>query len=297
MRSGKYTVNQVEERTQVPAATLRQWERRYGFPLPERTEAGYRLYSDADLDAIEEMKRHIASGVPASRAAELTSQAPRAPEQIRSVETLQRDLVEALISLDERQSETLLSEAYSLYPVETVVSELLHHAMVDIGQLWHDGEVTTTTEHFASNFVQGRLRVLMNLTGTSHGAAGVIVACAPHDMHELGALMLAVLLRRSGYRVYFTGANTPIEDLAAMAASVRPVAVMISASGPESMKILEGKKDLLNSLAPMLIFGGRAFNDDPSAAGRLGGLYLAPKASASVEGFERLMRDSRLKQP
>ena len=69
--TGKYTVNEVEDRTGVPAATLRQWERRYGFPLPERSASGYRLYGDDDLRHIVAMKRHIDDGVPASRAAEM----------------------------------------------------------------------------------------------------------------------------------------------------------------------------------------------------------------------------------
>ena len=33
---GKYTIAEVEERTGVASATLRQWERRYGFPKPQR---------------------------------------------------------------------------------------------------------------------------------------------------------------------------------------------------------------------------------------------------------------------
>ncbi|MEX2501217.1 MAG: MerR family transcriptional regulator, partial [Trueperaceae bacterium] len=71
MSRGKFTVHEVEERTDVPAATLRQWERRYGCPKPERSTSGYRLYADVDLRVIETMKRYIDDGVPASRAADL----------------------------------------------------------------------------------------------------------------------------------------------------------------------------------------------------------------------------------
>ena len=38
----------------IPPATLRTWEERYGLPTPERSPGGHRLYSrDQTEDAIE----------------------------------------------------------------------------------------------------------------------------------------------------------------------------------------------------------------------------------------------------
>jgi DICT domain-containing protein len=45
-------IKDVAERTGVAAATIRMWEQRYGFPEPDRTPAGYRLYTQADVEAI-----------------------------------------------------------------------------------------------------------------------------------------------------------------------------------------------------------------------------------------------------
>src|SRR4051794_38652914 len=36
----------------MAAGTIRMWEQRYGFPEPERTTAGYRIYSEGDVDAL-----------------------------------------------------------------------------------------------------------------------------------------------------------------------------------------------------------------------------------------------------
>ena len=296
MKQGKYTVNEVEERTSVAAGTLRQWERRYGFPKPERTDSGYRLYSDEDLNSIEAMKRHMANGVPASRAAELVQAPLSAPDLPRPSTDLSRELVAAFVDFDERRAEQVLSEAHALFPVERVVQETIKGAMVELGERWHRGEVDTTTEHFASSFVMGRLRMLMSMTGTGQGALEVIVTCAPHDRHEMGALMLAVLLRRAGYRVYYLGADTPLVDLAAMAADKHPLAVMISASDSEAIRELKRGSNHLNDLAPLLIFGGRAFDTEPAEAGVLGGLYLSSDASQAVTEFDRLVRDVQLSQ-
>lgn len=289
---GKYTVSEVVERTAVAAATLRQWERRYGLPLPERSEAGYRLYSEDDLRAIEAMKDHIADGVPASRAAELVARAAASSEGAGPAPlpsgVLRQRLVDAFRALDEEAAERELSEAHALHPVETVVADVVAGAMVDIGELWHDGVIDTTTEHFASSFVQGWLRHLLSLAGSHGHGAPVIVACAPGDHHELGALMLAVLLRRTGRAVYYVGADTPVGDLASMARQLGAGAVMLSASAEPELRSLEQHAGTIAQLAPLVVFGGAAFDADPSRAERLGGIYLADNIGEAVQRFAEL---------
>jgi MerR family transcriptional regulator, light-induced transcriptional regulator len=46
------TIRDVARRTGVPAGTLRMWEARYGFPVPQRLESGHRRYTEEDCDAI-----------------------------------------------------------------------------------------------------------------------------------------------------------------------------------------------------------------------------------------------------
>lgn len=291
MATGKYTVNEVEERTGVPATTLRQWERRYGVPKPERSESGYRLYSEQDIADIRAMKAHVDDGVPASRAAQLVGSREEPSEGPRPLENLKKDLVAALLELDDSRADRVIAEAHALYPVEDVVMDLFQPTMVEMGTLWHDGVINTTTEHFASSYINGRLRQLMSLSGNNRSGHGVIVACAPHDQHELGALVLAVLLRRSGYQVYFVGANTPVEDLADMARAVQPIAVMLSASSIDSVHHLMNKRGHLQGIAPLLVLGGNGFNTDPRRAELVGGRYLAASARDAVERFHALVRE------
>lgn len=287
---GRYTVNEVEERTKVSGSTLRQWERRYGFPKPERSDSGYRLYCDADVSSIEAMKRFIAEGVPASKAAELVKRLEPVSSAASTLIGLQQALVEAFIALDETQADRIFSEAHSLHTVEAVL-ELARKTMVEIGTLWHQGHILTTTEHFASAYVAGRLRALMSLMGNSKTAPSVIVACAPLDQHELGALTLAVLLRRAGYRVYYVGANTPVRELREMANALRPLGVMISASSSESLQRLSESRSYLQGMAPVIAFGGVAFNRQPELPKVLGGTFLAQDATAAIERFNELVQE------
>lgn len=294
MARGKYTVNEVEERTGVPATTLRQWERRYGLPLPERSDAGYRLYGDDDLDDIRAMKAHVDDGVPASRAAEMVKERARPVAGPRPLAALRDEFVAALVALDDARADRVLSEAHALHPVEPVVLELMQDAMLELGRLWHDGKIATTTEHFASSYVAGRLRALLALAGHQRGGPSVIVACAPLDQHELGALMLAVMLRRNGYHVYFVGANTPVEDLAGMARELKPFAVMISASSIDAIHQLVNKRRHLEGVAPVLALGGLGFNADPSLAEKVGGRYLGARIPEALEQLGQIARERGL---
>jgi DNA-binding transcriptional MerR regulator len=56
-------IGAVVKATGVGEATLRAWERRFGFPDPEREESGHRRYSEADVDRVNAVLRHRSDGL------------------------------------------------------------------------------------------------------------------------------------------------------------------------------------------------------------------------------------------
>lgn len=258
---GKYTVAEVEARTGIPASSLRQWERRYGFPQPQRASSGYRLYDDDDLRRIAAMRTLIAEGVPASRAAARAREQGRVSEGPRPSANLAAELVEALTSLDETRAELVLSEAFALHTLEDVLLEVITPTMVEVGERWHAGELLVSTEHFATNFVQGRLRALLGLMSGQGRQRRVLVGCAPGERHELGALMVALLLRRSGLDAVYLGADTPLLDLAALVRTLRPEAVFLSAASSAAAAELAEHRELLSGFESVLVVGGSAFDE------------------------------------
>ena len=47
----------------IPPATLRTWEDRYGLPVPERSPGGHRLYSRDKVDQLRFVKAQLAEGM------------------------------------------------------------------------------------------------------------------------------------------------------------------------------------------------------------------------------------------
>jgi methanogenic corrinoid protein MtbC1 len=288
--TGKFTVAEVEERSGVPATSLRQWERRYGFPKPQRAPSGYRYYSEHDVIGIMRLRDLIAQGIAPSRAASIVKEEPPvATTTARPPADLARDMGAALETLDLFGADRVLSEAFALHSVETVLFEVVRPAMIHVGDLWHAGAISIATEHLASNHVQGRLRALIRSLPTGAHRHRIIVACAPGEQHEMGALMLTIALRRAGNEVLYLGAATPIQDLAAMATEVAPDAVLISATTAESVLRLRAAKDQLVGVAPLLVLGGQGFARLPEVVAELGGTTLGDDVQTIAGELMRLL--------
>jgi DICT domain-containing protein len=57
------TIGELALRAAVPAATLRSWETRYGFPRPRRLEGGHRRYDRGDVALVQEVIRQRDAGM------------------------------------------------------------------------------------------------------------------------------------------------------------------------------------------------------------------------------------------
>src|SRR5215207_4511502 len=73
----------VVEQTGVGEATLRAWERRYGFPEPQRLPSGHRRYASDDVERLRRVARLRAAGVPAQTAIlRMREEGERAPQSV-----------------------------------------------------------------------------------------------------------------------------------------------------------------------------------------------------------------------
>jgi hypothetical protein len=62
------SIGDVAARTGISVPTLRAWEARHGFPVPQRLASGHRRYREADVAVIEQLLRERASGLSLSAA-------------------------------------------------------------------------------------------------------------------------------------------------------------------------------------------------------------------------------------
>ena len=125
-------------------------------------------------------------------------------------------------------------------------------------------------EHQASAFLRSQLTALLNAAGRGRFGPTVVAACGPQEQHELGLLILSVVLRRLGVQVQYVGANTPLGDLVVYARSVGAQAILISINTQEALQAaLSQRSDLQGQDIPVFV-GGHILNRLPQAAAGLG---------------------------
>lgn len=72
-----YTIGEVALLCDINPVTLRAWQRRYGLLKPQRTDGGHRLFNEADIDRIREIKSWIDNGVQVGKVKSLLSMMTR----------------------------------------------------------------------------------------------------------------------------------------------------------------------------------------------------------------------------
>lgn len=197
--------------------------------------------------------------------------------QDRSWATFQKRLMGALVAFDQRSADYIWNEACGIYPTEAVCTELLIPVQVAIGEGWHRGEVSVAAEHFSSRFVQGKLLNLLNAQVDSTPGPLAVIGCAQNELHELGAVILSLFMRWSGFRVIYLGQNVPNSAIAETIRQLRPQVLGLSASTPESARtLIEAGKIIvgIEPPRPLFIYGGMAFYERADLRGRIQGLFL-----------------------
>jgi DICT domain-containing protein len=75
------TIRDIARRTGVPEGTLRMWETRYGFPVPQRLPSGHRRYALDDVERVRQVQRDRDAGMSMPAAVERARQAGGEPER------------------------------------------------------------------------------------------------------------------------------------------------------------------------------------------------------------------------
>jgi DNA-binding transcriptional MerR regulator len=305
-----YNLKAVVQQTGLKPDTLRAWERRYGLPQPQRSQGGHRLYSARDIDTIKWLMARQREGLSIKRAVELwrrletegqdplhtttlfAAQATSAPGRRAAGETivkLREDWVAACLAFDEQWAENILTQAFALYPPETVCLEVLRSGVAHIGDGWYRGEMTVQQEHFATALAMRRLEALIVAAPAPTRPGRILVACPPEENHTFSPLLLTFLLRRKGWDIVYLGANAPLERMRMTMSAARPQLVILVAQQLRTAATLLALARLLQDERTPVAFGGMVFNVLPAIRARIPGHFLGQRLEEAPLVVEQLM--------
>lgn len=309
-----FNLKVVLKETGLAADTLRAWERRYGLPVPQRTQGGHRLYSQRDIETIKWLMARQTEGLSISRAVDLwneqtasgsdplagvtpstTTSLQVTPVISQPLETtldaLRSHWVTACMSFDEAEAETVLNQAFSIFPIEAVCIEVLQKGMSEIGMRWYTNKASVQQEHFASGLAMRRLDALLLASPAPAHAQTVLIGCPADEWHTFTPLMLALFLRRRSVNVIYLGANVPAERFAETVKDVKADLVVLVAQQLITAATLQETAQMLSSQKIPVAFGGRIFNVHPNIVNSIAGHFLGSELTTAVDSIQLILKN------
>lgn len=284
---GHLSIQQVSELLEVPAPTIRSWERRYGLPQAIRTRAGHRRYSPGQVQALRRMRDAIARGQGAAEAATLAKTARMRAE---GGQPLIGALLTAARNLDPHTMDDTLDFSHSKLGLDATIDDVLMPALRQIGRDWQTGLCDIAHEHLASETIRVWLAKIAGDGPTDRrGRRPIILTCGPQDHHTLALEAIGALLRRRGEDCRLLGASVPTESLSAAVTQVRPAAVVLvshlSVGRRAAVEALDAAAAALRAAGldqTRLFYAGNAFLTDRARRG-VTGSYLGGDLSQAAD--------------
>ena len=273
----KISIGKLSESTSVPIPTLRTWERRYNFPVSERTEGNHRLYDVSLVSHLRLVVQILAKGHRARQVLGLS---------IRELQTLMGETsppttdihMSKKVNTDFEIFEIWLDDVRSLNTkaclghFRLALSQLGLRQFIlkriipfisKIGCAWHEGKLQIFQEHFVTRLLSQFLEEHWQLINASNNGRTVVISSHPLEKHTLGFHLIASMLVLEGFSVLVLGNNTPVDEIVACAEQTKAIAIAltfsITMSSTDVMHFLEELENHIiqySTSQPLMIVGG-----------------------------------------
>lgn len=286
----RFPIRTLASLTGINPVTLRAWERRYGLIRPLRTPKGHRLYTHAHVERVRRALAIMARGIQVSRVRAMLDDEAAPQGKVAAAAgpwgTYLDRVAVAVAGFDHPELERVYDEALSIYSIGQVTRLLLLPSLERLGERWSQIQGGIAEEHFLTSYVRGKLGARLQHCLRYASGPRLLAACAPGEVHELGLLLFALGAQEAGYQPIVLGANTPLEELAAVQSRARCSALVISSTIDPAPEVLDREVPALVRRVGVPVFLGGATAVRCKSAIRAGG---AVALGCEVESAVRLM--------
>lgn len=286
-------IHEVSRLLQVPAPTIRSWERRYGVPSTGRTTGGHRRFLPAEITSLRLMRDEIARG---RRAAEAAVVVRASGHGDASYQPLIDDFLAAAHRLDSTSLTAVLERAREEVGLDAAIGEVALPAMRHIGVWWQSGRCDVAHEHLATETVRAWLHRLLYLGPKPWQPEVVLLSCGPRDLHTIGLEAMSVLLAHRGLPCRVLGALTPVTSLATAMEVTGAAAVVLTSH------LSVGRRSAVEALRAVepsgaaLFYAGNAFTARQARHG-VPGTYLGEDVASAADHVTTSLTSRRVPGP
>jgi len=257
-------ISAVERDTGLSKDILRMWERRYGFPTPQRDANGERTYSLGQVEKLQLIKRLMERGHRPGKIISLSANDLKAlgARPNRALPT-PPGLEVFLGLIQEHQLPELrwcLTQALMKQGLQIFVHETMAPLNRAVGDAWLRGELAVFEEHLYTEQVDGLLRNAIASVRLQGRPPRVLLTTFPNEQHTLGLLMVEALLSLEGAYCISLGAQTPLAEINRAVGAHKADVVAVSFSAAFNKKQAATRLTELRAMLPSktLIWAGGA---------------------------------------
>jgi MerR family transcriptional regulator, light-induced transcriptional regulator len=233
-----YPIRAVAKITGLGLDTIRAWERRYKAVVPVRGDRE-RQYTPENVERLLLLAQVTKRGHSIGRVASMEDvqlrqilEHPRALTPGESTDLL-GTVLHAVRSYDALGAADELNRlAAALGPREVVLRVVLP-LMAKVGEGCGTGAFRISQEHLLTNILRNLLGSFIRLYRPAGGAAKIVLATLPGEMHDFGLLAGAMFIAMSGLEPVYLGADLPTAEVAEAALKTHCRAVLIAATVPD----------------------------------------------------------------
>lgn len=229
-----YTISDAERETGIGRDTLRVWERRYGFPTPQRNPRGEREYSHDQVGRLRLIKQLLDTGLRPGKLLSLNlPQLQQLAQQSQSEQSLSDEVHQILQLLGSTKGGAVRARLEQLllqHGLRFFLTELVTPLNQAVGEAWFHGRLGVLEEHRYVEELRSLLTGAMQSLPAPHTGLRALLTTLPGEQHGVGLLMVACILALEGVELLQLGVQTPPEEIRRGAVENRCRLVGISCS-------------------------------------------------------------------
>lgn len=242
----KYSIKDLEKFSGIKAHTIRIWEQRYQLLKPQRTDTNIRYYDDEQLKYLLNVSLLVENGYRISQICSFSQD--EFNETLRDiidkgyptkedhqVNSIINELVIAMLDLDERRFEKILSSSLLQRSFEQTLVKIIYPFLKRIGVMWRTGEVSTAQEHFIYQLIRQKIIVAIDgLMIPNSDAEKYLLFLPKSEFNDLLILLFTYVLKNRGKQCIYLGVDIPFKDLKQVTTISKPETIFTFIKAPAS---------------------------------------------------------------
>ena len=214
----RYSIKDLEQLSGIKAHTIRAWEQRHKLITPKRTSTNIRYYSDDDLRVILNVSILMEHDWKIGQVAKLSSE--EIAKQALDCDPYEgnftyelNELKLSTLNFDIERFEAIMDKCVEKHGIHDTFQKVIGDYIQELGKLWLSGSVSISQEHFMSSMIRQKLYSALDALEAKEDGKTFALFLPANELHEIGLLYLAYVLKERGDKVFYLGQSLPKEYL------------------------------------------------------------------------------------